>query len=526
MKLFHNNKGNDILSSFLSSLDVKYTEEHANKLYNEHPHKYNLYGLSKMLYHYNIENSGVKIENRQEGIRELKVPFIAHIGSDFVIVYKITIDTVYYIWNKKYLNVSIDEFCEIWSGIILYAEPDEYSVEPDYNLNHKTQFFKQLQRAVLWIAIFLILVVAFINNSLYEGVEYYLLATVNLLGVYISYLLVLKQIHIHSEYGDKICSLFSQNDCNNILESDAAKLGGIIGWSEIGLGYFIANTTITVCFPNFVSYMIVINILALPYSFWSIWYQKFKAKQWCPLCLIIQSLLWITFFIYIGFGFIHVSEISILNVTLTALLYLIPILLINVLVPNLGKRREMEQITQELNSIKTNENVFLTMLKKQPYYEVNKSTSSILWGNTESDILVTILTNPHCAPCAKMHSRIEKMLTESNNICVQYIFSSFEKELDISNKFLSAVYFEKKINERDEIYKKWFEENKLKKEEIFEIYKVNMENSIVEEEFRKHEDWKKITKIRPATPTILINGYKLPDNYKIEDLKYFSTLDL
>lgn len=338
--------------------------------------------------------------------------------------------------------------------------------------------------------------------------------------------MVLKQIHIHSEYGDKICSLFSQNDCNNILESDAAKLGGIIGWSEIGLGYFIANTTITVCFPNFVSYMIVINILALPYSFWSIWYQKFKAKQWCPLCLIIQSLLWITFFIYIGFGFIHVSEISILNVTLTALLYLIPILLINVLVPNLGKRREMEQITQELNSIKTNENVFLTMLKKQPYYEVNKSTSSILWGNTESDILVTILTNPHCAPCAKMHSRIEKMLTESNNICVQYIFSSFEKELDISNKFLSAVYFEKKINERDEIYKKWFEENKLKKEEIFEIYKVNMENSIVEEEFRKHEDWKKITKIRPATPTILINGYKLPDNYKIEDLKYFSTLDL
>ena len=25
-----------------------------------------------------------------------------------------------------------------------------------------------------------------------------------------------------------------------------------------------------------------------------------------------------------------------------------------------------------------------------------------------------------------------------------------------------------------------------------------------------------------ATPTILVNGHKLPDNYKIEDLKYFT----
>ena len=27
-----------------------------------------------------------------------------------------------------------------------------------------------------------------------------------------------------------------------------------------------------------------------------------------------------------------------------------------------------------------------------------------------------------------------------------------------------------------------------------------------------------------ATPTILVNGYQLPENYKIEDLKYFTAL--
>jgi len=28
-----------------------------------------------------------------------------------------------------------------------------------------------------------------------------------------------------------------------------------------------------------------------------------------------------------------------------------------------------------------------------------------------------------------------------------------------------------------------------------------------------------------ATPTILVNGYKLPENYKIEDLRYFTESD-
>lgn len=526
MKLFLNNKEKNILSSFLDYLDVKHTKEYTNKLYNEHPHKYNLFGLSRMLSSYNIENAGVKVQNKQAAIKELETPFIAHIGSDFVVVYKITIDRVYYIWNKKDLSITIDEFCEIWSGIILYAESDENSVEPEYKSNYKTQIFKQLQKKGLWTAIFFVLAIAFIRNNLGKGIEYYLLTTVNIAGIYISYLLVLKQIHIHSEYGDKICSLFSQSDCNNILESDAAKLGGVVGWSEIGLGYFIGNIVITAYFPNLIPYMVLINILALPYSFWSIWYQKFKAKQWCPLCLIVQCLLGITFFLNLGFGLIQFPEISISDTLLTILLYLIPILLINTLIPNLGQNKKMEQITQELNSIKTDENVFSAILKKQPFYEVDKSTSSILWGNTGADILVTILTNPHCNPCAKMHKRIEKMLDESSNLCIQYIFSSFGEELNISNKFLSAIYFEKEIKERRKIYRRWFEEKNLKNEEIFEIYNVNKESDIVRKEFQKHENWKKATGIRPATPTILVNGYKLPDNYKIEDLKYFTTLDL
>jgi uncharacterized membrane protein len=72
----------------------------------------------------------------------------------------------------------------------------------------------------------------------YTTLSFSLLLLTNLIGIYICYLLVLKQLRIQSRYADKICTLFSKSDCNNVLESDAAKLWGIFGWSEIGLGYF------------------------------------------------------------------------------------------------------------------------------------------------------------------------------------------------------------------------------------------------------------------------------------------------
>ena len=54
---------------------------------------------------------------------------------------------------------------------------------------------------------------------------------------------------------------------------------------------------------------------------------------------------------------------------------------------------------------------------------------------------------------------------------------------------------------------------------------LDIENPEVEAEFLKHEAWKQKTQIS-ATPTVLINGYKLPESYKIEGLRYFTDLDV
>jgi len=521
--------GDSVFVSFLKLLEVKHTGEFSNRYFNEHPHKYNLFGISKMLSDYGVENAGTRIADKEKDLFNIECPFVAHIGSDFVVVYKIESDKVHYLWNGKKINILIEQFLKSWSGIILLTEAAPDSGEPDYQEHRKKELFGITQKSILILAGILLFGIAYINHSLHTNLGISLLLLINLTGSYISYLLVLKQMHIHSQYADKICTLFSKSDCNNVLESDAAKLWGVFGWSEIGLGYFAANILLLLFLPQIVFLLALLNILTLPYSFWSVWYQKTKAHQWCPLCLIVQVLLWSIFILNSLFGFIRLPELDLTilkDLLFIGCTYAISIFILNLLIPSLSKGGEMERIRQEINSIKADEAVFKTLLAQQTRYEVSQADSQIHFGNPNAPLKITVFTNPFCNPCARMHKRVEKILKDTKReIYIQYIFSSFQPDLDFANKYLIAAYLEKEQREFERIIGDWFEKGKPLKEVFFDGLHLNLDNPDIETEFQKHESWKEKTQLR-ATPTILVNGYKLPDNYKIEDLRYFTKFNI
>ncbi|MDR3047823.1 MAG: thioredoxin domain-containing protein [Bacteroidales bacterium] len=425
---------------------------------------------------------------------------------------------------RENISSTLDDFIESWSGVFLLAETNENSIEPNYNENHKRELAIILQKYGLVLAVGLLAGLFFIHNQISQDLGRMLVLFVNCIGLCISYLLVNRQLHIYGKYTDKICSLFKQSDCNNVLESKASKLGGVIGWSEIGLGYFISNGIILLFFPTLFSYLVIINIFTLPYTVWSVWYQKVKVKQWCLLCLIVQMSLWSVFIINLIFFSVQLPTFKVEEILLTGVIYIIPPVTINLLTPQLSRFQKSEQITQEFNALKTNEDIFKVLLKKQAYCEVDKFTSKILFGNIESEILVTVLTNPHCGPCSYMHTRIEKLLQDTNHsICVQYVFSSFNKELESSVRFLIAAYMSYPIEKAKMIYNEWFRGGKYKREDFFEQYDCKQDEQ-TEREFLQHENWRVSAQLR-ATPAVFINGYTLPNNYKIEDIKYFTNLD-
>lgn len=138
----------NIFVELLKSLNVKYTFDYAMKLYREHPHKNNLYGLSAMLTSYGIENVGVKLEEKKQ-ITNIEAPFIAFASNDFVLIKKIKDNKINYLWRDKKISISLDKFMTVWSGVLLIPEADKNSIEPNYQENRKKEFFDNLLSGLL-----------------------------------------------------------------------------------------------------------------------------------------------------------------------------------------------------------------------------------------------------------------------------------------------------------------------------------------------------------------------------------------
>ena len=519
----------NILTSFLELLRVKHTKKFTHKYYNEHPHKHNLYGLSTMLSDYRVESIAIKTEDKETDLFNIDLPFIAHTGDGFVVMSEADSENVSYLWNEKKITIPFSQFIQSWSGVALLAEVSPCSIEPNYIENRNKELFTSAQKGLLAIAGILIFGLAYIRQELFTDLGITLLLFINLTGIYICYLLVLKSEHLHSQYADKICSLFSKRDCNNVLESPAAKLWGVFSWAAIGLGYFIATTLLLLFFPQTVSLVAILNIFTLPYAFWSVWYQKVKARQWCPLCLIVMVQLWALFIINLVFGFIQFPEFALttlMPLLMVGSVYALCVFTLTLIIPKLTKSGELESIKQEINSIKANEKVFDILLKEQSLYEVSNVDSQFFFGNPEADLKITIFTNPFCNPCATMHKRVKKLLRETDGVfCVQYIFASFYSDFSFIDKYLVATHLQKERDEFERIVADWFERGKPLGEAFFSNLGLDIEDPKIEAELQKHKAWTKKSQLR-ATPTILVNGYKLPDNYKIEDLRYFANIEI
>ena len=138
-------KQTTIFTEFLSLLKVKFTTEYSNKVFNEHPHKYNLFGLSSLLSDNNTENEAYTITGKEQNINKLPIPFVTHLGADFVVVRKIDNDKATYKRDDKLINLDIDKFCNSWSGVASFAETNEKSQEPEYKRHKKAETFEKLK---------------------------------------------------------------------------------------------------------------------------------------------------------------------------------------------------------------------------------------------------------------------------------------------------------------------------------------------------------------------------------------------
>lgn len=504
-----------LLEHFLDALDISYTKHFIRTLYQKHPHKYNMLGLKKMLDVYGVRTLGVRIESKD--LSSLNYPCILHTHGDFVIGLDCDASTITFLQHGKETTLTHETFLQTWTGNALVVQETTDAAEPDYKEHQRNELAAMAKAYSVPFLLLVAVVIGMVSNLENIGVFEISRILLSLLGILVCAMLMEKQLYEKSRYGDRICSLFHHADCNSILDGPKAKVIGI-SWSEVGLGYFTAVILLLSLFPASSVYVAVINGLAMLYGVWSVHYQWRVAKSWCVLCVMAQSIIWATGITAAASCLNNPCVPNIIAGFLSCIVFAVSILIVHQYGSAYLTEKERVNAVQQYRALKANQTVAKALIEQGEFHATTIDDSSIIFGNPQAKTLVTILSNPHCNPCAKMHRRVEKLLNVyGNELCVQYVFSSFSEQLEDSCRYLISCYLNHSENEALRRFKLWYTKEKFEYESIAKQNEVCIHTEMIEKEMKKHANWREKTALT-ATPTILLNGYILPKEYELEDL--------
>lgn len=336
-----------LFTRFLAALGVPYTEAYSDQRFKGMTFQ-SLFGLSHLLKDYGVANEALRISDKTE-LTKIPTPFLAQTGNGvFVIVKDMDEHAQTVTYDSLGVNntVPVSEFEQAWNGIVLLAYPDSGSREPDYPQHHLQVIMMALSKWILAIGCMCVFAYFFITRHIYSNISTILLAVFDMAGLYFSYLLVQKSLGIHTTTGDKVCGVLEKGGCDSIMSMKVSKLFGVFSWSEVGFGYFGISLICLLVFPHLWPYIAVCNVCCLPYTVWSIWYQRFRAHRWCTLCVGVQSTLWLLFFCYLGGGWFKGALPLRLDFFVLIAVYVSAVLFINLILrifKNLPQNEENNQ---------------------------------------------------------------------------------------------------------------------------------------------------------------------------------------
>lgn len=518
-----------VLKHLLKALNVNISKTTREQGLQDHPSYPSLLAISDALTDWEVENQAYKIEKNEYDPEDLYFPFIAYgnaKGGQFMLVKSIVAGTVNYADEKGTdQNITEKDFLNFWSGIALHATATQQSGEPNYKDNKIRDIFNQT-RIPLLVALSLICILLALNTTSFN-LGNTLLIFIKLIGLAVSTLLLMHSINANNPLIQNLCSLGSKNDCNAILKSDTAKVTSWLSWSEVGFFYFAGSTLSLLINPASYAFIAWLNILALPYIIYSIGYQA-KTKNWCVLCCTVQILLALEFMVNMTMNNgLPALDHSIFSISIFASLtisFLIPIAIWAFLKPFLLKSAQLNPLKQQLKKFKYNSDLFQQALTSQPKFAVPDELMPITLGNPNAETIITMVSNPFCGPCAKAHETLDQWLSTRDDLKVKIIFSTANHDDDEKTKVsrhASALSLLNDTKLLESALNDWYKQGSKKYATWAEKYPVTF-NEEMKTVTEKQKEWCQLADIT-VTPTILVNGYKLPSPYLLEDIKFLVT---
>ncbi len=435
-------------------------------------------------------------------------------------------------------TISVRDFLEIFTGEILVAENNEFAEEPDYKQKSVREKKKTITNLLISAAFPLLVaavsIVAFMRFGFHASLFPVVFLLLSFAGVITSATLQLFEINRNNPFLKRVCHIGENIDCAAILNSGASKIFGI-SWATIGFTYFsgvllsiIAGGIVD---AHFLSVAATINILALPFILYSLFYQFFVVRKVCPLCLLVQIVLLLQFATSLAGGFLAESKIADdlrYSMPVFILFFAITFFALQITIIAINKTKQAHILGNKIQRLKQNKQVFSALLAENKKVENPATGLGITIKKTDAPINIILVLGLYCGVCSKTYFKIIQLIREKQVVDLQLIFASATDENNPKNlplKHLLTIAEQGDINNIENALRDWFLAGKKDYKEFAAHYPVEEKMNGQRGNIKAMREWCEKEEIT-AVPEIYINGTRLPDIYNADDLTRLLTCDV
>jgi uncharacterized membrane protein len=507
-----------VLWLLLRQLGVKVTRTSVNKVKHQKDYP-SIASLVTALQEWNIDCMPVHISTEQ--LAEIPYPAIAHLtknGGHFVILLGVNDSLItYHDPDSGHVTMPLTQFCMEWKGVVLLVEKGQHAGEDDYVIKRRIEYIQQISPIIaggfaLLVAIALLWLLP---------TFFYPILFLKLFGILISILLLQEQFGEGSTTSANLCGLHPKINCRAVLNSQPAKLFGVISISEIVCIYFIAGL-LTLTFWSVAASnrlpagLALMALTATPVTLLSIWYQGAILKTWCSLCIITTFVIWLELTFLLSTWKLDYTPISWLTWFMAGALTLIAWLSTRKKLIFFPTGAKIEHI---MNQFIYSERIFKALLRNQAKADTTPFVNEVQTGPTAAKMQIVFVSNLLCGPCSQAHNivmSIKRLFPEDINII--YRFAQLKNQQNsLYDNILALIAARSPLTMQ--VINDWYSKRETTNWAVQRLSNSETNHALATQIAEEHWNWCRKVNIT-ATPTILINGKKIPEEFPLTTLKF------
>lgn len=394
-------------------------------------------------------------------------------------------------------------FLALWEGIVFGAETDgavRRAPQTQYRFRQALFF---LERNLYTLFLFGAVLLLCIGSSAFiHSAQLALLAGLKALGMLVAGAILYKT-HFAPTAMSSICQAGKRVDCNAVLNSKAATVGGWVSLGELAFAYFF-STLIGCMLPGAVTVLAMGSAAAAGFMLYSIVWQLSKKKM-CSLCmavdLIIAGELAVTF----------LWPNALTSVGLLPHFLLLALLFSTILSGTMicrklfGSVRKEEALQRKNDRLLAASALFDTLLTASDTIP-DASEYEPMRSPERSGHILTVIMNPSCPKCGKLHRELMRM----EDMAIQLVMAvqpGDDRSRQAALQFLS-LYHTQGWEAVSAALEHWYETGRLPAVPVVEETPGMLQ---------LHSDYCSRVRLR-GTPEVGIDGRRLPDFYDVNEL--------